>query len=172
MGDYLPVVDYPAASSLPQAAVPLVGPNACAVFPAGVPGASPSCAVLPEPTPAVKTTVTQCPAPGCSGIVAQPHPPVTITGAGFGNFPLGLPFTGNSNFLQITDSTQRWTAGYAGAPCNVGIVEWLDSSISLTANVNQNGTCPLLAGDQVTVQVWNPQTMSAPATATTTVSGN
>lgn len=70
MGDYLPVVDYPAASSLPRAAVPLVGPNACAVFPAGVPGASPSCAVLPEPTPAVKTTVTQCAAPGCSGIVA------------------------------------------------------------------------------------------------------
>ncbi len=171
MGDYLPVVDYPVAATLPQTATPLVGPNSCGVFPNGVPAPSPSCAVLPAPTPAINLVVTQCPAPGCNQVVAQSHPPFTITGSGFGSFPQGLPYTGNSNYFEIIDTTQNWHAGYTGGACDVSISEWSDGRIALMANIAPTGPCPVISGDQIVVQVWNPQTMAAPAAATVTVSG-
>jgi hypothetical protein len=107
--------------------------------------------------------------PGCTEVVVQPSPPISITGAGFGSFPLGLPYTGNSTFLQITDPTQGWSAGYTGNPCTVTIGEWSDNLISLIANVNQNGACPMAASDTLNVTVWNPQTPSSTATWPVTV---
>lgn len=159
MSDYMPVADYPAAASLPQVAVPLVGPAACDVFPAGQPGIRPACGVLPAPNPVIGMVVTQCQAPGCSGFTAQPNPPITIAGAGLGSFPNGLPFTGTSNYLRITDATQNWIAGYTGDTCGVTVSSWFNQQIQLVANVGQNAACPLVAGDKVLVEVWNPQTM-------------
>jgi hypothetical protein len=49
MGDYMPVVDYPTAASLPLVATPLVGPNSCDAFPNGQPGVLPNCGVFPGP---------------------------------------------------------------------------------------------------------------------------
>jgi len=172
MGEYLPVVDYPIAASLPQTAVPLVQTNSCDKFPNGQAGVVPHCGVFNPPPIKIGTVVTQCPAPGCNQFAVQPQPPITITGGGFGNFPNGMPYTGNSNYLKITDNTQNWSAGYTGDPCNVSISAWASNRIQLVANVNQNGVCPLATGDQLTVQVWNPQTMSAPATAAVTVAAN
>lgn len=161
MGDYMPVVDYPAAARLPQKASPLVGPKGCAVFPVGDPGIVPNCGVFPPPPPAISAVATECPAPGCNQFVVQPNPPVTIMGAGFGVFPDGTPLTGTSNYLQITDNTQNWSAGYTGNACSVSISSWVINRIQLVANVNQNGMCPLAAGDQLTFTVWNPETMAA-----------
>jgi hypothetical protein len=172
MGDYLPVVDYPIASTLPQTAVPLVGPNSCAVFPSGSPGVSPSCGVLPFAPIQIASATTYCTAPGCgSQFTVQPAPPLVITGSGFGSFPQGLPFVGNSNYLEITDTTQNWSAGFTGNACNVSIDNWDDSSISMLFNVNTNGSCPMAAGDLITIKVWNPQSMAA-ATFTTSATGN
>ena len=172
MGEYLPVVDYPSSASLPQVAVPLVQPNSCGVFPNGEPGVSSSCGVFTPPPIAITSVITQCLVPGCNQVVEQSLPPITIIGSGFGNLPNGLPYAGNSNYLEITNNTKNWTAGYNSDPCTVAIDDWEGSRISLVANVNQNGACPLDAGDQLTVQVWNPQTMAGPATYTLTVADN
>jgi hypothetical protein len=170
-GAYMPVVDYPVASSLPPVAAPLAGPTAWDVFPAGQPGVRPTCGVFTAAPPQIATVVTQCSAPGCNQFVAQATPPVTITGENFGNFPNGIPFTGVSNYLQITDVTQNWSAGYTGNTCNVSMTSWATNRIQFVANVDQNGACPLVGGDQLNVQVWNPQTM-VPATSTVTVAAN
>jgi len=161
MGDYLPVVDYPAAASLPQKASPLVGPAGCAVFPTGDPGVAPNCGIFPAPPPAIQAVATECSAPGCNQFVAQPSPPITIMGAGFGAFSDGVPLTGTSNYLQITDNTRHWSAGYTGNACSVYIVSWDINRIQLVANVNQNGMCPLAAGDNLTFTVWNPETLAS-----------
>jgi hypothetical protein len=159
MGDYMPVTDYPVAANLPQVAVPLVGPGGCDVFPDGQPGIRPACGVLPAPPPAIATVVTECRAPGCSQFAAQSNPPIAIGGTGFGNFPGGLPFAGTSNYLRITDTTQNWIAGYTGSACGISIGYWDAGRIELVANAGGSGTCPLAAGDNLLVEVWNPQTM-------------
>jgi hypothetical protein len=159
MSDYMPVADYPVAASLPQVASPLIGPAACDVFPVGEPGIRPACAVLPTLPPAIALVVTQCPAPGCKQFAAQPNPPITIGGTGFGSFPNGLPFTGTSGYLRIKDITQNWNAGFTGDKCGVSISSWFVQQIQLVANVAQTGACPLAAGDILEVDVWNPQTM-------------
>jgi hypothetical protein len=172
MGEYLPVVDYPIAANLPQVATPLQQASSCDMFPTGQPGVVPHCGVFTPRLPAISLVVTQCPAPGCNQFVLQPQPPMTITGGNLGNFPNGMPYTGTSNYLQIIDTTQNWSAGYTGDPCSVFISSWASNRIQLVANVNQGGMCPLAAGDQVTVKVWNPQTLTGPATATVTVAAN
>jgi hypothetical protein len=172
MGEYLPVVDYPAADSLPQVAAPLVQANSCGIFPDGQPATMPACAVLNSPPLNISSVTTQCPAPGCNQVVQQPQPPLTILGSGFGSFPGGLPYTGTSSFLSIIDTTQNWSAGYGSDTCIVTIYEWSDSKISLAANVNQNGVCPMAAGDLLMITVWNPQTLGSPAAYTVTVAGN
>ncbi len=161
MGDYVPVVDYPVAATLPQLASALVGPGGCDVFPVGQPGIRPSCGVSAEPRPAITSVVTQCSAPSCNQFVAQSNPPITINGEGFGQFPNGMPFTGASNYLQIIDTTEGWGAGHTGDACSVSIDSWSNQQIQLVANVSQNGMCTLAAQDNLRVKVWNPQTMAA-----------
>jgi hypothetical protein len=51
----------------------------------------------------------------------------------------------------------------------VSIGEWSDSLVSLIANVNQNGACPMSAGDTLNVSVTNPQKLSSTASITVTV---
>jgi hypothetical protein len=172
--DYAPVVDYPVAATLPTTATPLVRTPSCGDFPPnGRPAGLTACKVLPPVQMAITAVTTQCAAPGCSGVVAQAQPPITIVGNGLGLFPQGLPYTGNSNYLQITDTTQNWQAGYGTDQCNVTIYQWSSNLIELVANVNQNGVCPLAAGDQLIFQVWNPQTTGgSPKSITTTVIGN
>jgi hypothetical protein len=152
MGEYVPLVDYPPA----------------ATFPSGQPGVSPNCRISSPPPIAIVSVSTQCASRGCDQVVLQAQPPITISGAGFGSLPLGLPYAGTSNYLEVTDNSQNWKAGYPGDPCDLAFVEWSSNSISLVANVNQNGLCPLVAGDQLTFKVSNPQTMAS-ATFTTTV---
>jgi hypothetical protein len=169
MGAYLPVVDYPVASNLPQTAAPLNGGGACAAFPSGTPGVWPNCAVQPSPAIQITSAATYCPALGCNQFAVQAEPPLMITGAGFGSFPEGLPFTGDSDYLAVTNQTQGWTAGQSGDPCDASIQNWTDSSISLTLHVNENGACPLAAGDLITIQVRNPQSQATTIFTTTAV---
>jgi hypothetical protein len=167
LAEYTPVVDYPVAASLPRKTSPLTTPGTCGTFPAGQPGVYPACGVLTAPEPSISSVVTECPAPGCDQFVAQPNPPVTVVGAGFGVFPGGAPFTGNSRYLSVWDITQRWVAGHNGNACSVSISSWYTDQIQFVANVNQNGACRLMEGDMVKVDVWNPQTMQAVSFDTT-----
>ena len=172
MGQYAPYLDFPPAAKLTQTAGPPPATGPCAVFPNGNPGLPPNCGIS-APNPITITALsTQCAAPGCNTVVAQTQPPpMSIIGQGFGDFPNGLPFTGTSGYLQITDATQNWDAGYSGDACTVSIYSWAANLIELVANLGQNGACPLIAGDQLTVTVWNPQSMTS-AVATVTVQSN
>lgn len=167
MGDYLPVIDYPLASSLPLVTSELIGPSACGTLPVGVPAVSPSCGVLPS-NPMVISPI-MAPVPGEAVTSVQPSPPIDIEGSGFGFLPV-QPFTGDTGYLQIVDLTQNWTAGFTNSPCSVTIAKWDDNRIEAVPNVNQNGQCPLAAGDQLDVAIWNPQTGSGPITAGASVS--
>ncbi|MFN7992524.1 MAG: hypothetical protein U0Q18_02940 [Bryobacteraceae bacterium] len=46
MGEYLPVVDYLAATAIPHTASPLVQPDSCSITPPGNPGVWPGCGVF------------------------------------------------------------------------------------------------------------------------------
>jgi hypothetical protein len=167
MGEYLPVVDYPASASLPRITTPLVGKDACADFPRGEPDVSPKCGDGSFPPISISAVTSQCAAPGCSGIVLQAHPPIIVIGNGFGAFPAGLPYSGNSSYVEIADTNQGWNTGTSGSACTVTIDNWAGNMISLVANVNQNGECPVAAGDQITISVRNPQTNDLATTAVT-----
>ena len=170
IGDYLPEVDYPLAASLPQTASELVGPDSCGMLPTSLPAIYPSCGLLPG-SPTTIASIP-APAPGESSVAVQPLPPITLSGEGFGFLPNGLPYTGNSNYLQVTDLTQNWSAGMSGNACNLSIGQWYDSRIEVVANVNQGGLCPLAVGDQLAVTVWNPQTGNGPVTSAVTVAAD
>jgi len=181
-----PVVGSAPSSGLPATATPIACPpgklscTACDVYPSGLPAIiSPTnqqCSVGPSNTVMVTKVVTQCAdlpgGGGCEYVVVQPSPPLNIIGQGFGYLPLGLPYTGNSNFLEINDATQVWIAGLTGSPCNVSIGEWSDGQISLIANVNQNGLCPMAVGDKLTVTVTNPQTLTSATLGPITVAAS
>jgi hypothetical protein len=172
MGAYAPFVDFPAATSLAQTAGPPPANGQCAIFPDGEAGLPPSCGVVTPNPINISAVTTQCPEPGCDQIFVQTQPPpMSIIGGGFGDFPNGLPFAGTSNYLEIADTTQKWSAGYSGDACSVAITSWAANLIQLVANVNQNGVCPLAAGDQLTVTVWNPESLTS-ATIAATVQAN
>jgi hypothetical protein len=173
MGGYAPVVDYPLEQSLTQTAGPPPASSGCAVFPDGKGAVAPSCGVLTDSPISISAVTTQCQAPGCDQVFVQTQlpPPMSINGVGFGNFPNGLPFAGTSNYLEITDVTQNWSAGYSGDACTVSITSWADYLIQLVANVNQNGVCPLAVNDQLSVTVWNPESLTS-ATISATVQPN
>lgn len=169
-GDYMPVVDYPLAATLPPTTSELIGQSFCGSLPVGLPGPSGSCSVVGANPPTI--TAIPAPGPGLSAVAVQAGPPITLSGEGFGLLPEGLPFTGNTNYLEITDWTQSWSAAYTGNPCNVSIGNWADNRIEVIANVNQNSLCPMAAGDQLSVSVWNPQTGSGPFTTNLVVAGD
>jgi len=180
MAYYSPVVDYPVAATLPTIAPPVTKlglPTTCDIYPMGPPAVitptDQQCSIKPVNPIAITSVVSECMNslnnPGCTQVVVQPSPPLSIVGAGFGAFPLGLPYTGNSTFLQIIDTTQAWSAGYTGSACTVSIGEWSDGLISLVANVNQNGVCPMAAGDNLTIKVWNPQDLISNTSFSATV---
>jgi hypothetical protein len=169
MDEYVPLVDFPVAASLPPTASALTPKNSCGIFPSGQAGVVPGCGVFKPPPATISSAITQCSGPPCTQFAAQAQPPITIIGAGFGNFPLGLPFVGTSNFLEITDVTQNWNAGYGSDLCNVYIDSWANNRISIIGDWNQNPACPVTAGDQLTIQVWDPQsTTGTPASITVT----
>ena len=170
MGQYAPLISYPVATKLLTTAPPFPAahePAVCGGFPLGPPAneATQQCQVLPANQTMISMLSTLCSLPGCNGggIVEQANPQIAISGSGFGNFPAGLPYTGNSNFIEITDTTQGWKAGYTGNQCNITVGEWSDSLISVIANVNQNGVCPMAADDSLVVTVWNPETLTSAA---------
>jgi hypothetical protein len=105
-----------------------------------------------------------------SAIAAQPNQTITIAGSGFGLAP---PFLGDSAYIQVSDLTQGWNAGYApqGDAVNLAVQSWTNSHIVIggfTGAYGQ-GNWVLNDGDQVVVRVWNAQTGAGPTNYALTV---
>jgi uncharacterized protein (TIGR03437 family) len=129
------------------------------------PTGSPSAPSAFTVTAATVTTIN-----AVTAILPQANQTITVSGAGFGTL---APFTGTSNYLRITDLTGQWNAGYGNNLVTISVTSWTGSQIVIQGfqgSYGQNGWS-LHAGDQVEVQVWNPQTGST-ATFQLTVSQN
>ena len=109
------------------------------------------------------TSVTQ--------VWARPYQTIQISGTGFGSLP---PFNGDSAFIALSDLTQNWPAGHTGDAVTIIVSSWSDSLISITSFGGAYGTGnqSLLAGDVLSIKVWNAQTFAGPATARATVLAN
>jgi hypothetical protein len=107
---------------------------------------------------------------GVSTVAAQPNQTITITGGGFGALP---PYVGDSNYIQITDVTRGWNAGYApgGDAVTLDVPLWTNSQIIIRGfrGGYGQGSWFLTDGDQVLVRVWNAQTGAGPAMCQLTV---
>jgi hypothetical protein len=122
-----------------------------------------------------------------SPISAEASQTINISGSGFGS---QSPYTGDSRYIQITDLTKNWAAGYCDPALNppenpqscvpgaspsdaVGlkVTSWTDTSIEIGGFAFHYGenNWTLDTGDQIQVEVWNPQTHAGPAIYTTTV---
>jgi len=98
-----------------------------------------------------------------SPILPQQTQTITITGQGFGT---QSPYTGDSNYIELVDSTGTWFAGQPGNMVGLAISSWNDTQIVITGLPGAYGTnnwC-ISPGDQLYVKVWNAQTAVGPAT--------
>jgi hypothetical protein len=100
---------------------------------------------------------------------------VEITGSCFG--------TGNTSsgadtaYFRISDLTAGWNACWTGDPgtdavtCNVS--SWTNNEITFSGYTGDygNGSWVVNSGDQIEIQVWNPQSGKGPATYEVTASG-
>ncbi len=96
---------------------------------------------------------------------------IQIAGYGFGTH---AQFDGNSQFISITDITQGWGAGHTGDAVTVYLTSWTDKLITIEYFDGAYGTgnYSLVAGDKVSIQVWDPQTGEGPGKAQVTVLTN
>ena len=107
-----------------------------------------------------------------SPILPQQTQTITITGTGFGT---QQPYTGDSSYIQITDTTANWAAGLVNNTgsntVGLNVTSWTDSQITLAGFQGAYGqsTYVLQAGDQVQVKVWNAPTGAGPAAFPLTV---
>jgi len=108
----------------------------------------------PTPSPTI-TSVTP--------ILPQQTQTITITGSGFGS---QTAYTGDSPYILLADYTGTpWYAGYSRNAITLAVSSWSDSQIVLTGFTGGYGTDGMCIkpGDQLYVEVWNPQTGSGPA---------
>ncbi len=86
---------------------------------------------------------------------------ITIAGNGFGSMS---SYTGDSSYIEITDLTSGWNAGYGSDDVTLGVTSWTNDTIVLSGFGGLYGLpWTLTSGDQVSVSVWNAQTASGPA---------
>jgi protein involved in polysaccharide export with SLBB domain len=106
------------------------------------------------------TTITSV-----SAILPKQTQTITITGAGFGS---QTPYTGDSKYIELTDTTRSWNAGMTQDNVTLAVSSWTDSQIVLTGLSGTYGpnTHCIAPGDQLSVKVWNAGTGSGPATYT------
>lgn len=103
-----------------------------------------------------------------SAVLAQQTQPIAILGSGFGT---QSPYTGDSPYIEVTDVTSSWSAGFGGDSVTLAISSWTDSQISLQGFQGAYGSngFTIRNGDKLLVQVWNAQTANGPTGCTLTV---
>lgn len=96
---------------------------------------------------------------------------IEISGYGFGTH---AKFDGDSQFIAITDISQGWGAGHTGDAVTIYLTSWTDKLITIEYFDGAYGTgnYSLVAGDKLSIEVWNPQTGQGPGKAQVTVLTN
>jgi len=102
-------------------------------------------------------------------IRAQPDQTIVVSGSGFGTL---APFAGNSAYLRIRDMSRAWAAGWRRDAVHLNIASSTDSQILIRGFTGAYGLFfwSLRPGDQLAIDVWNPQTQAGPATYNASVS--
>jgi len=103
-----------------------------------------------------------------SQITASQNQTLTIQGSGFGSMKA---YSGDSSYIEVTDLTSEWNAGYTSDSVTLNITSWTDSQIiiqGLQGAYGQSGWV-LKSGDQVEIQIVNPQAGTGPAIFVATV---
>jgi len=100
-----------------------------------------------------------------SQIVSQPTQNITIYGASFGT---QAAYTGDSNYIQISDTTRSWTAGHTGNGVTLVVSSWTPNQIVLGGFSGSYGADHCInAGDHLSISVWNAQSGAGPSVSTT-----
>ena len=109
-----------------------------------------------------------------SKMTTQQFQTIVITGSGFGTH---APYTGDTNYISLTDETASpgWQAGYAPYNDTVTLIvqRWTDTQIVLGGFSGGWGEFNwiLTVGDSEQIEVWNAQTGAGPAQIYTTIVG-
>lgn len=91
---------------------------------------------------------------------------IVISGNGFGTMQ---PYNGDSNYLQILDTTGGWSAGYTSSfevdSVWLNVTSWSDKKIVINGFTGAYGQSYwiLMKGDSLQFSVWNAQNHSGPA---------
>jgi hypothetical protein len=92
---------------------------------------------------------------------------ITIRGNGFGTRPA---YTGDSDRIRVRDLTRNWNAGWANDPggdkVTLSVLSWTDTRIVIAGfgGAYGNDQNSVVAGDELSFQVWNAQSGVGPAT--------
>lgn len=107
-----------------------------------------------------------------SAVKPKQNQRIVISGSGFGTMQ---PYNGDSDYLQILDTTGGWSAGLINNSqddtVTLDVASWNKKKIVITGFTGAYGQSyfVLHKGDSLTVNVWNAQSHNGPATINTTV---
>ena len=110
---------------------------------------------------------------GVSAVLPLQTQTIIITGHGLGQ---RYAYSGDSDFLQISDLTRNWDGGWTRDPgtdkVGLNVTSWTDSKIVIEGFTGQYGDqWSLGEGDKIRIRVWNPQTGQGPTVYTSVVAG-
>ncbi len=113
-----------------------------------------------SPTAAGSPTISSV-----TAILPQQTQTITITGTGFGT---QAAYNGDSSFIEITDTTANWNAGFGNSTgantVTLNVTSWTDTKIVIAGFTGDYGRgYTLTNGDKLEVKVWNVQTQTGPA---------
>ncbi len=103
-----------------------------------------------------------------SKIKAEQYQKIVISGSGFGTMK---PYDGDSDYLQILDTTGGWSAGLLNSTqddtVTLDVSSWDDNKIVITGFTGGYGESnwTLKKDDHLKINVWNAQTHNGPGTA-------
>jgi len=104
-----------------------------------------------------------------SAILPQQTQTITIKGEGFGTH---AAYTGDSNYIQVSDSTRSWNAGYGTNGVTLVVSSWTDYQIVLGGFAGSFGPNHCIApGDHLSISVWNAGTGAGPVVYPVVASG-
>jgi len=101
-----------------------------------------------------------------SAVLPQQSQTITISGNGFGT---NAPYTGDSNYIKVSDVTKSWNAGWTKDPgtdnVTLHVASWTDTAIVMKGFAGNygNGQNSIDAGDQLEFQVWNARSGAGPS---------
>lgn len=150
--------------------------NSAAVVPQELPGQS---AVIPprsaQGTASGRPAVNPVGVPqitSVSTVLPKQSQPITVSGNGFGEM---AAYTGNSDYIRVSDLTKGWNAGWTKDPgtdkVTLMIKSWTDTAIVIDGFGGDygNGWNAISPGDQLEFRVWNAHTDYGPSIFTAIV---